>query len=168
MHMSGITKLLEEKNIHLVFEVSLIFKGVIALFEIIGGILVYFVSQNFLLHIVLAITQDELTEDPKDFIAHYLIQSAQSFSISSQHFAAFFLFSHGAIKMFLIIGLLRKKLCFYPTAILVFGLFIVYQLYRFSFTHSPWLLVITLLDVVVIWLTRHEWKYLRNKLETQK
>lgn len=165
--MSGIEKLLEEKNIHLAFEVSLILKGIIALFEIIGGILVYFISQDVLLHVVLAITQDELSEDPKDFIAHYLIQSARSLSVSSQHFAAFFLFSHGAVKMFLIVGLLQKKLWFYPAAIVVFGLFIIYQVYRFSFTHSLWLLVITLLDVIVIWLTRHEWKYLRNMPETQ-
>lgn len=165
--MSVIEKLLEEKNIHLAFELSLILKGIIALFEIIGGILAYFISQHFLLQVVLAITQDELTEDPKDFIAHYLIQSAQSLSISSQHFAALFLFSHGAIKMFLIVGLLQKKLWFYPAAIVVFGLFIIYQLYRFSFTHSPWLLFITLLDVIVIWLTRHEWKYLRKMSETQ-
>jgi uncharacterized membrane protein len=167
IHMSGIRKFLDEKNIHLAFEVSLILKGVIALFEIIGGIMAYFISQHFLLQVVLAITQDELSEDPKDFIAHYLIQSAQDLSVSSQHFAAFFLFSHGAIKMFLIVGLLQKKLWFYPAAIVVFGLFIVYQLYRFSFTHSAWLLVITLLDIVVIWLTRHEWKYLRRLPVTQ-
>jgi uncharacterized membrane protein len=166
--MSILKKLLDEKNIHLVFEISLIFKGVIALVEIIGGILVYFVSQTFLMNIVLNITQDELTEDPKDFIAHYLIQSAQNLSISSQHFAGFFLVSHGIIKMFLIIGLLRKKLWYYPTAIVVFGLFIVYQLYRFSFTHSLWLLLITLIDVVVIWLARHEWKYLRERSDSQK
>ncbi|MDE1925115.1 MAG: DUF2127 domain-containing protein [Patescibacteria group bacterium] len=161
--MPSIKKLFEEKNIHLLFELSLIGKGIIALFEIIGGILVYFISQQFLMNLVLAITQDELTEDPKDFIAHYLIQSAQNFSISSQHFAAFFLFSHGIIKMFLIIGLLREKRWYYPTAMVIFGLFIVYQLYRFSFTHSLWLLLITFLDILVIWLTWHEYRYVRNK-----
>ena len=154
-------KLFEEKNIHLIFELSLIAKAVIALFEIIGGVLVYFISQQFLIDLVHAITQDELIEDPRDFIANYLLHSAQNFSISSQHFAAFFLLSHGVIKMFLIVGLLRKKLWFYPTAIVVFGLFIAYQLYRFSYTHSLWLLLITILDIAVIWLTWHEYKYLR-------
>jgi uncharacterized membrane protein len=161
--MSGIKKLFKEKNIHLIFEISLIGKAIIALFEIIGGVVVYFISQQFLMSLVLAITQDEITEDPKDFIAHYLIQSAQNFSISSQHFAAFFLLSHGVIKMFLIIGLLREKLWYYPTAIVVFGLFIVYQVYRFSFTHSLWLLLITFLDILVIWLTWHEYSYLKNQ-----
>jgi uncharacterized membrane protein len=45
---------------------------------------------------------------------------------------------------------------------IVFALFIMYQLYRFSFTHSVWLLVITILDMVVIWLTWREYKYLRR------
>jgi uncharacterized membrane protein len=164
--MSVLKKLTEEKDIHLVFEVSLWFKAAFALSEIIGGIVVYFISQQFLLTVVSLVTQNELMEDPKDFLSHYLIHSAQAFSISSQHFAAFFLFSHGVIKLFLIIGLLREKLWYYPTALVVFALFIVYQLYRFSFMHSLWLLLITLIDILVIWLTWHEWRYLRKRTIT--
>ncbi|MBI5004134.1 DUF2127 domain-containing protein [Candidatus Kaiserbacteria bacterium] len=161
--MSGIKKLLEEKNIHLLFEISLIGKGIIALFEIIGGILVYFISQQFLLELVLAITQDELTEDPRDFISYNLLHSAQSLSIGSQHFLAFFLLSHGVIKMFLITGLIREKLSYYPSGMIVFLLFILYQLYRFNFTHSFWLLLITAMDVLIIGLIWHEYNYLRKK-----
>jgi uncharacterized membrane protein len=43
----------------------------------------------------------------------------------------------------------------------VFALFIVYQLYRFAFTHPIWLLAVTALDVIVIALTWHEWWYLK-------
>ena len=75
---------------------------------------------------------------------------------------ALYLLSHGVIKLFVIIGLLQQKLWYYPTALVIFGLFIVYQLYRFSFTHSPWLLVLTVLDIIVMWLTWHEYSYLRR------
>ena len=54
-----------------------------------------------------------------------------------------------------------EKLWYYPAAIVVFALFIVYQLHRFSFSHSVGLLLITLVDVVVIALACHEYKYLR-------
>jgi len=64
----------------------------------------------------------------------------------------------------LIIGLLREKLSYYPVAIAVFALFIAYQLYRFSFTHSIGLMLIAMVDVVVIGLTWHEYKYLRRTL----
>lgn len=155
---------MQEKNIHLAFEISLLLKGAFALAEIGSGIVVYFVTRQFLLDFVNAVTQQELTEDPRDFIANYLLQGAQNLSIGARHFAAFYLISHGTIKLWLIVGLLRKKLWYYPTAITVFGLFIVYQLYRFSFTHSPWLLLITALDVMVIGLAWYEYRYLRHAL----
>lgn len=85
-------------------------------------------------------------------------------SVSSQQFAAFYLLSHGGIKLWLIIGLWRKKLGYYPAAKAVFGLFILYQLYRYSFTHSLLLLLITALDIAVIGLTWFEYQHLRRIL----
>ena len=159
----SVTKMsVAEENIRLAFRVSLFIKGVFALLEIAGGVLAYFISQEFLVSVITAITQDELIEDPNDFVANHLLHLAKQFSISTQYFTAFYLLSHGVIKLFLIYGLLRERLRYYPLAMIVFALFIMYQLYRFSFTHSGWLLVITILDMVVIWLTWREYKYLRR------
>ncbi len=155
-------RIFEEKYLHLAFEITLILKGIFALLEILAGIVAYFITQDFLLRFVVAITQDELTEDPRDFVAHYLLQTAQDFSISSQHFTSLYLLSHGIIKIFLVAGLLREKFWFYPLAMIVFALFILYQFFRFSVTHSLWLLVVTLLDIIVILLTWHEYRYLRQ------
>ncbi len=160
--MSSTKNLFKERNLHLVFEGSLVVKGIFALFEIISGVLAYFITQQFLLDLVLAVTREELTEDPRDFIANYLIQSARQFSIGSQQFVSLYLLSHGIIKLFLIVGLLRKKLWCYPVSIVVFILFITYQLFRFTITHSMWLLVITAFDIAVIALTWHEYRYLRS------
>jgi len=157
-------KLFDEKNVHVAFEISLMFKGAFALAEIAASIFAYFVTRQFLLDLVHVITRTELTEDPRDFVANYLLHAAQGLSVSSQHFAAFYLLSHGVIKLWLIIGLWRKKLGYYPAAIAVFGLFILYQVYRYSFTHSLSLLLITALDVVVIGLTWFEYRHLRRIL----
>lgn|SRR5487761_797335 len=160
--MGATKKLFNEATIHLIFEASLLVKGAFALFELAGGIIAYFISQRFLLDLMTEITQDELREDPQDVVANYLLHQAQHFSLSAQHFAAFFLLSHGVVKLWLIAGLLREKSCYFPIAIVVFALFIGYQLYRFSFTHSFLLLLITALDVVIIGLTWHEYRYLRR------
>jgi uncharacterized membrane protein len=157
-------KLVDEKRIRLIFDVSLVLKGVFAFFEIAGGVLAYFVPKRLLFSIVTILTQRELAEDPRDLIANYLMHTVQHLSVGTQEFAAAYLFSHGAIKLWLIVGLLRKRLWYYPTAIVVFGLFIAYQLYRFSFTHSIFLLLLTALDVVVIALTYHEYRYLRRHI----
>ena len=95
---------------------ALIFKGLFALLEIIGGIAVYWVSQHALLDLVQAITQAELAKDPRDLVANYLLHLAQNLSIGAQRFTASFLLSHGVVKLWLIIGLLRQKLWYYPLA----------------------------------------------------
>jgi len=57
---------------------------------------------------------------------------------------------------------LRGKLWYYPVSLVVFSLFIVYQLYRYSYTQSIWLLFITAVDIVVIVLTWHEYRFLQR------
>ncbi len=160
--MSGARKLFDQRVVHLAFEASLLLKGLFALCEIVGGVLAYFVTQKFLLNLVQAATQGELSEDPRDLIANYLLHQAEHLSVSAQHFAALYLLSHGVVKLALIVGLLEKKLWCYPTAIVVFGFFVVYQVFRYTFTHSLLLLLITGLDLVVIGLTWHEYQYLRR------
>ena len=161
--MMQIKNLLGEKNIRLVFYISLWFKGVFAFSEIVAGIAAYFVSQQFLLAVVQLVTRDEFAEDPHDAVSNFLLHTVQNLSIAGQDFAAIYLLGHGVIKLWLIIGLLRRKLWYYPTAIVVFGLFIAYQLYRYTFTHSPLLLFITVVDLIVIGLTQHEYRYLRRR-----
>ena len=89
-----------ETNIRLAFRVSLFIKGVFALLKIAGGVLAYLISQKFLLEFITAITQDELVEDPNDFVANHLLHLAQQFSISTRYFTDFYLLSHGVLKLF--------------------------------------------------------------------
>lgn len=167
MAFSGIRirQLLSEKNLHLAFDVSLWLKGAFALLEIAGGVLAYFVTQQFVVEAATVVTQGELAEDPHDLVANYLMHAAQGFSVSAQHFTAAYLLGHGVVKLWLIIGLLRERLWYYPVALVAFALFIAYQLYRYQITHSVWLLLLTVLDIVVIGLTWHEWRYLRRHVQ---
>ena len=155
-------RVLDKRKIHLLFEASLWLKGLFAFFEIIAGVGAYFVSQQFLLGFVSWVTTDEFVEDPHDFVANLLLHMVQNISIGTQEFAAIYLLAHGVIKLWLIIGLLRRRLWYYPIAMTAFAIFIAYQLYRFTFTHSAWLLLVTALDVVVIALTWREYRYLRS------
>jgi len=157
----------QPRNIHFLFVVSVILKGFNAATEIIGGIIIAIVSQKSIIKAALFLTQGELLEDPNDRVANYLINSAQYFSLSAKHFIAFYLLSHGIIKLALVIGLLKNKLWSYPVSIVVFGIFIIYQVYRYYFTHSLWLLILTVFDLIVIWLVWHEYKYLRIKKEEE-
>lgn len=156
----GSNRFLDEKKIHWIFDVSLWFKAVFALSEIVAGVVAYFVPQRLFLTLVLWVTKQEFAEDPHDFVANSLLHAVQHLSVGTQRFAAAYLLAHGVIKLWLIVGLLRQRLWYYPVAMVVFGAFVGYQLYRYTFTHSIWLLLITALDAVIIALTRHEYRYL--------
>jgi uncharacterized membrane protein len=153
---------LREKYLHRFFELSLLLKAAFALGEIIAAIGGFLVTPGFVSRLAGIITRAELKEDPRDLVANYLLHWAHHLSLGTQHFMALYLLSHGIVKLWLVIGLIRQRLWYYPVALVVFGLFIVYQLYRYSLTHSVWLLLITGVDVVVVGLTWHEYRYLRR------
>jgi uncharacterized membrane protein len=157
----------QEKRIHEAFEVSILLKGAHAVIECIGGLILGFVSAEAVRSLVNRFTQDELAEDHRDIVATHLLHWAQGFSVQSQHFYAFYMLSHGVVKLFLVAGLLRNKPWAYPASLVVMGLFIAYQLYRFSYTHGVGLILLTIFDVVVIALVWHEYRLVTHNLPTE-
>lgn len=148
-----------EQTIRRVFKISIWLKAANALLEIVGGVLLLFTSS--ILTWVAYFAQSELIEDPGDFVAKGIQHYIPYFSDHAQSFAAFYLLSHGIVKIFLAIGLLRNKLWAYPSAIVVFVLFIAYQVYRYTYTHSLFLVLLTVFDLVVVWLTWHEYRVMK-------
>jgi len=155
---------MNERVIHRIFEVSVLLKGAHALIECVGGIALYAVKTATISTLVRLATQSELVEDPNDLVATYLLQAAQNFSLNTKQFYAFYLLSHGVVKLFLVIGLLRNRLWSYPASLAALALFIVYQLYRFSYTYAPGLIVLTVFDVFVMVLIWHEYRLVRLHL----
>jgi uncharacterized membrane protein len=151
-----------ERYLHLVFVSGLVFKAIFAAAEIAAGIGSFFVSQPLLMRFADSLTREELMEDPRDVIATYLLNVAQHFSTSTSHFVGLYLTSHGAVKLALIVALLAKKVWAYPIGIFVFGAFVAYQIYRYSSTRSLSLIALTIVDLVVIWLTWHEYRFMRS------
>lgn len=153
----------KEKLIHLSFEAGIILKGLNGILETIGGLALFFVTPEKLNRLILFVIQDELLEDPKDFIANHLMQLAHSLSLSTQIFVAAYLFSHGVIKIVLVTWLGEHKLWAYPIAIVIFVLFIAYQLYRYFSTGSVWLIFLSIFDMLLIILTWLEYKLVKQR-----
>lgn len=158
---------MNEHRIHQMFQVGVLLKGAHALIECAGGIALALVSTSTIAHLVDAITQDELIEDPKDFVATHLLTWVQHFSVATKHFYAFYLLSHGLVKLLLVIGLLKNKLWAYPASLIALGLFVLYQLYRFSYTHGAGLIVLTVFDLLVMSLIWHEYRLVRRHLSAR-
>jgi uncharacterized membrane protein len=157
---------MQEKRIHQVFVVSVAAKGIHALIEIAGGLALYLISTATIVRTINGWSYDELIEDKHDWVANHLLDFARHFSVAEHHFYAFYLLSHGLIKSVLVIGLLRERLWAYPASFAVFGGFIAYQLYRYSFTHDLGLIGLSVFDAFVIYLAVHEYRLLRKHLPT--
>src|SRR5258708_15385411 len=151
---------MQEKRIHRIFGVSVLLKGLHAIIEITGGLALYLISTEVIVRKINRWSNDELIADRHDRIANHLLNFSRNFSVAEHHFYAFYLLSHGIIKSILVVGLLREKLWAYPASFAVFGLFIAYQLYRYSFTHDFVLILLSVFDLFVIYLAVHEYRLL--------
>jgi uncharacterized membrane protein len=60
--------------------------------------------------IVAWLTEHELSQDPHDFIATHLLNTAHGLTKSAVLFSSLYLLSHGAVKIVLVAALLRNKL----------------------------------------------------------
>jgi len=152
-----------QKSITRFFRISIVLKGLHALLEILGGTLLYVIHPDTIQKFVSRLTQNELLGDRRDLIANTLQRAAGHLSIGAKTFAAFYLLSHGVIKLFLVIELLRKRLWAYPASLAMFAVFIVYQLYRYTHTHSIGMIVLTVFDLIVMWLIWREYKIVRRQ-----
>lgn len=151
----------EEKIEHELFDVSILLKGIHALVEIVGGMLAYFISSDAVLRFAVKITQGELLEDPNDYFTKYFLELTRSVLVGAKQFVVFYLLSHGIINLLLVVGLFRKRLWAYHASFVVFTLFATYQMYRYFLHPSIFMVLLTLFDIVAVWLIWRE--YLRIK-----
>lgn len=147
---------------HKSFKIGILVKGIDSVFEMIGGILLIFLNPNRLNKLVTLLTQHELSEDPKDAVANFIIRLSSHFSLSGQYFGIFYLMSHGIIKLILVVMLWKRKIWAYPLTVVSLILFILYQIYRCTIMYSTGLVLLTVFDIVMIILTLIEYKSIKD------
>lgn len=149
----------------LVFRITLILKGLDGLLELVGGALLLALRPEQIQGIARLFTREELNEDPQDFIATHLLAASNSLSAHGglSFWGALYLLSHGLIKVVLVWAVLRDRLWAFPWMIGFLLVFIVYQGYAMIVHFTIGLLLLTLLDVVVCYLTVREWRRLRRE-----
>lgn len=135
----------ENKVVHRLFEATILLKGIHGIWETVVGFLFLVLSRETIIKFIFLVTQNNLSINTKDFIGFYLL-------------------FYGVINLFLVVLLLKNKIWAYPTAIVLFILFLIYQIHRYFITYSGILLFLIILDIVVILLTWLEYKKLCKKI----
>lgn len=152
----------KEAKVYQLFEVTLVLKAIHSVMEIISGALLALVSSDTVLRIATFVTQGEILEDPKDAVANYLLRLAHDLSVSRKTAAALFLLSHGAVKLVLVLAVMRGRPWAYPAFMVALSLLIGYQSYQLSQRFSGGLTALTALDGLVLVLTWHEYRLVRT------
>jgi uncharacterized membrane protein len=145
------------------FMVGIIGKGLNGAAELLGGVLLLWLTPEQIQHVAVAWTHGELSEDPNDVIATYLLHTANGLTGPAVLFGAVYLLAHGGVKVVLVTALLLNKLWAYPWMIVVLLLFIVYQLYRIVLDPTAGLIGLTIFDIVIVALTWREYHEQRRR-----
>ncbi len=129
--------------------------------EILGGGLLYLLGPAAISHLLVLLTQHELSEDPRDWVANHLLHIGPQIE-AHRLLAATYLVVNGGIKILLVSAILTKKLWAYPTAIGVLLLFIAYQAYRLTLTFSWFVLTLMCIDAIIALLIGVEYRVRRQ------
>jgi len=149
---------IERKIEHGLFLLSVWSKGIAGLVETFGGIVLFCIPQARLNAFVIFLTAPELAEDPTDRVATLLQRVVHELATDTKPFVSGYLIIHGVIKVLLVAGLLGRRLWSYSVSLWFLAAFVVYQLYRFLFTHSLWLIALTIVDLIVAFLIWREYQ----------
>jgi len=125
--------------------------------QVLGAALLYVLKPGTMHRLVVLLTQRELAEDPRDWLAWHLLSATQRLG-DVKTFGAVYLCVHGLLKIILAGSLLQGALWAYPTMIGYLLVFIGYQLYRYSISHAVGWLLLTVFDAGVAWLTWREYR----------
>ena len=148
-------------NLHQTFIVLVMIKLIHGILEILGAIFLFFASASWISNFTLRIFGNDLVEDPKDFIANSFMKSL-SVILGSQGFWGIYLLVHGLINFGVSLCLIKRKLWAYPVVLVVLILFILYQIYKLSLEFSILLLTVTIIDIILVFLTWREYKLIKK------
>lgn len=157
---------MKDRILDLIFLIGVLFKGIDGLVELIGGVVLLFVSPAHLKGAADAVTAQELSEDPHDIIANLIRHGAAHLGGSGIAFLALYLLLHGVVKVAIVVALLIGSKRVYPWAIVALVAFVLFQLYEMITAPSVGIAALTVFDVFIIWLTWREWHRGRELRDT--
>ena len=150
---------------HRLAKVLVYFKGIFGIAELISGMGLLLVGRKSLNKVMLWIVDFEPFENhPKlmdrttKFIAEHILGSLHTL-------IALYMIVHGLVAIAIVIALVHKKLWAFPTAGIIMALFIVYQIYRLALTFSILLLILTLVDIAIMFFLRYEYRRVKVELK---
>ncbi|MFO1323419.1 MAG: DUF2127 domain-containing protein [Burkholderiales bacterium] len=150
----------KRQAVHWLFDVAVAVKAFDGMLEVAAGTFLA-VKPGWIGPAAEALATNVLSRHPANWIAEAVARWGDGLTMATEHFASVYLIAHGLAKLFISWGLIREKLWAFPTALVVFGLLILYQIHRVIGTHSLTLAVLIALDIAVCYLIWREYGFRR-------
>jgi uncharacterized membrane protein len=148
------------------FDLVLLLKALFASFEILAGIAMIFITPD-IVHGLMHWASQVRFIATHDLLTDLIQRFDNSFNVSKQWLTVIYLLSHGLIKLVVIICLFRRILKAYPISMVILILFIIFQTYEIVTAHSIMMILATLIDLAVLYLTWREYKELKEKSHSE-
>ena len=158
----------KERYWHIFFIISLWFKLFSGIFELGGAGFVAMLNNNQIEKMTSYLSERILGTGIKDIVYLQIVYFLNSFDNRLRMFVVIYLLIHAIVKIVLVICIFKKKIWAYKWMIIVLFIFIFYQVYEMINKFSMGLLILTIIDIFVIILTRHEYEKYKSKFSDQE
>jgi uncharacterized membrane protein len=140
-------------------------KGLFGVFELIFGLILLFSGPKLLNKYTVWILDFEPFQNP-NMLMDYTTQFMANYVLGSMHILiTSYLIAHGVVFILVVIALVHKKLWAFPTAAILLMGFILYQIYTLAIAFSVILSIFTILDLLIIFFLRYEYKRVIKELD---
>lgn len=128
-------------------------------FRVVMGIALLRLVGMPLTELIFKIMGHEIGKHPHEGINHFI----NSLPFTVTYFLAIYFIFWGLVDIFLSVLLLRHQLWAFPFSIALIVLFILYEMVRYTHTHSNVLLGVIVMDLFIIWMIFREYKKVKGK-----
>ena len=148
---------------HRLFVATLFAKGVLGVVQLATAAAIYFGVLQQLPRIAQWLVEQELSEDPNDFIATQFLSWANIVPTSNTTFYTLYFGAHGLLHVIIVAALLWGARWAYHAAVVVLSGFVIYQLFEWFSVGGRMLLILSAIDLAVIYLTVREKRDRKNQ-----
>jgi uncharacterized membrane protein len=113
--------------------------------------------------LVVDVLSRDLLGPPDGTLTRHFVAGTAEFASGNRTFAVVYVGLHGVVKLALVAALLRRWLPAYPIAVVVLGVFVVYEGYRATHTGSVLLPFLAVLDIAIIVVIAREYRLLHRQ-----
>ncbi len=150
------------RTVYELFRISLVIRALGAFAEVLAGIFIALIPNAFILHLALTVSQLDIDGSLDDSLVQVFITSLHWLIASNQLIIGAYLAFRGLIQLVLVWELFRNRLWAYVGLMIVVGIFILTQCIDIYRTHAIPTILITLFDLVTLWLTWNEYQKVRK------